>query len=114
MVWYIDPVYRTQTASSKPWKLLEALHAELQGYFEADKNFSPRNIARGQVSSQTTISNACNERDALYPWPSTPAYPPSASSISACTIPPRFQHITRVALVDSPLTFSSHLVKNNS
>ena len=29
MVWYIDPVYRTQTASSKPWKLLEALHAEV-------------------------------------------------------------------------------------
>lgn len=40
MLWYIDPVYRIQTASSKPWKLLEALHAELQGYFEADKNFS--------------------------------------------------------------------------
>lgn len=40
MLWYIDPVYRDAGAFSKPWKLLEALHVELQGYFEADKNFS--------------------------------------------------------------------------
>lgn len=40
ILWYIDPVYRAAGASSKPWKLLEALHVELQGYFEADKNFS--------------------------------------------------------------------------
>lgn len=40
LIWYIDPVYRTQGSSSRPWALLEALHAELQGYFEADKNFA--------------------------------------------------------------------------
>lgn len=40
MLWYIDPVYKAGAASSRPWKLLEAVHAELQGYFEADKNFS--------------------------------------------------------------------------
>lgn len=40
MLWYIDPVYRTPGEVSKPWSLLEALHTELQAFFEADKNFS--------------------------------------------------------------------------
>ncbi|WJY93515.1 Replicase family protein (plasmid) [Corynebacterium faecale] len=40
MIWYIDPVYRTPGEVSKPWSLLEALHTELQAFFEADKNFS--------------------------------------------------------------------------
>lgn len=40
MLWYIDPVYKAGGRESRPWKLLEALHAELQGYFEADRNFS--------------------------------------------------------------------------
>lgn len=40
MIWYIDPVYRVLGEVSKPWSLLEALHAELQVFFEADKNFS--------------------------------------------------------------------------
>ncbi|WP_245974977.1 replication initiation protein [Corynebacterium alimapuense] len=40
MLWYIDPVYKAGEVVSRPWKLLEALHAELQGFFEADKNFS--------------------------------------------------------------------------
>ena len=40
MIWYIDPVYRAQGEVSKPWSLLEALHTELQAFFDADKNFS--------------------------------------------------------------------------
>lgn len=40
MIWYIDPVYRSHGEVSKPWSLLDALHTELQAFFEADKNFS--------------------------------------------------------------------------
>ncbi|MGP6175359.1 replication initiation protein [Corynebacterium sp. A21] len=40
LLWYIDPAFRTEGADSKPWKLLEAVHTELQGYFAADKNFA--------------------------------------------------------------------------
>ena len=54
MIWYIDPVYRTPGEVSKPWSLLEALHIELQAFFEADKNFS-HGWSRNPIYSGDTL-----------------------------------------------------------